>query len=304
MKNKVIFILGPTGVGKTEVGLKLAEFLPCESVSADSMQVYKGMDIVSDKLPLKMRRRYPHHLIDIIPLSQDYDVARFCRMALKAIEKIIRKKKVPVVIGGTGMYVESLIYGICRIPKIDKKTRLKVDEEIERFGLDAAHEKLKNIDEVSAHRISVHDRRRIARALEVYALTGRPLSQQQRREDGLISRYDVFQFGLRRERAELYRRIDQRVDFMMNAGLLDEVRRMLKKKLSQTAYCCIGVREIEGFLKGGYDLKEALRLIKRNSRHFAKRQFTWFNKNKDIIWVDLKEDFGASDAAKFIFEHV
>ncbi|MFH1691813.1 MAG: tRNA (adenosine(37)-N6)-dimethylallyltransferase MiaA [Candidatus Omnitrophota bacterium] len=303
-KKKVIFIVGPTGVGKTETGLKLAEFFPCEFVSADSMQVYKGMDVASDKLPLAMRRRYPHHLVDVIALSKDYDVARFCKMALKAIGEIFEKKRIPVVIGGTGLYIESLIYGICQVSAKDKNVRLRIEEEIDRMGLDYAHEKLKGIDAVCAQRISCHDRHRIARALEVYELTGRPFSVQQERKGGLLSRYEVFQFGLRRDRSELYERIDQRVDFMINSGLLDEVRLVLKKKLSKTAYCCIGVREIEGFLKGEYDLTEAVRLIKRNSRHFAKRQLTWFNKNKDIEWIDLGKNFGAQDAAKLIFERI
>lgn len=303
-KEKIIFILGPTGAGKTEVGIKLSEFLPCEFISADSMQVYQGMDIVTDKLPLKMRRRYPHHLVDTIPLTEDYDAAQFCKMAKKAVEAIMKKKKMPVVIGGTGMYVQSLVYGICQAPGRSEDVRLRIKEEIESRGLDYAYERLRCLDAEAARRVSPHDERRITRALEVYELTGQPLSAQQERKDGLVGRYSVFQFGLRRDRAELYQRIDQRVDFMMNAGLLDEVQRILKRKLSKTAYCCIGVREIEGFLKGDYDLAEAIRLIKRNSRHFAKRQMTWFNKNKDIEWIDSREGFGACEAARLIFERI
>ncbi len=300
--------MGPTGVGKTEVGLKLFELLPCEFISADSMQVYKGMDIVTDKLSLPMRRRYPHHLVDIISLSKDYDVAQFCRMALKAVREIIRKKKVPVIIGGTGLYAQSLIYGLGRIPGRDEGLRLKLEAEAKLNGLDYFYEKLKSLDPESAQRISPFDERRIIRALEVHALTGLPMSALRERKHGLIEEYSVRQFGLRRERQELYQRIDQRVDFMVNAGLLDEVRRILKKKLGKTAYCCIGVREMEGFLKGEYDFARAVNLIKRNSRHFAKRQLTWFNKGKGIEWIDLHESFGARDtaydAAAFIFEHL
>lgn len=303
-RKKVIFILGPTGVGKTEAGLKLSEFLPCEFISADSMQAYKGMDIVTDKLPLKTRRRYPHHLVDVIALSKDYDVAQFCKMASKAIDKIFEKKKIPVVIGGAGMYIGSFIYGICQAPGKNEAVRVRLQEEAGQKGLDCLYERLMCLDSQAAGKISSGDQRRIIRALEVHELTGRPLSAQQERKEGLLGRYNVFQFGLRRERSELYQRIDQRVDFMINSGLIDEVGHILKKKLSKTAYCCIGVREIEGFLKGVYDLNEAVRLIKRNSRHFAKRQLTWFNKNKDIEWIDLKEGFSAQDAAKFIFEQV
>lgn len=302
-RKKIIFILGPTGVGKTEVGIKLPEFLPCEFISADSMQVYKGMDIVTDKLPLKLRRRYPHHLVSAIPLSKDYNAAQFCKMAKKAVRAIIKKKKTPVVIGGTGMYIDSFIYGIGRAPAKDETVRARLRDEAGQKGEDYLYEKLKSLDPKAAQKINRGDQRRLIRALEVYELTGRPLSALQERENGLIDEYDARIFGLRRDKTELYRRIDQRVDFMMNAGLLDEIRRVLKKRISKTAHCCIGVREVEGFLKGDYDLPEAIRLIKRNSRHFAKRQMTWFNKNKGIEWIELREGFGAFEAARLIFEH-
>ncbi|HQP91890.1 MAG TPA: tRNA (adenosine(37)-N6)-dimethylallyltransferase MiaA, partial [Candidatus Omnitrophota bacterium] len=171
-------------------------------------------------------------------------------------------------------------------------------------GLAHAYNKLKKVDPEAALRISAADKRRIIRALEVYETTKQPISVLQKKRHGLAEKYEFLIFGLRREREDLYKRIDQRVDFMVNAGLLDEVRSLLKKKLSRTAYMCIGIREIEGFLKGSYGLDEAIRLIKRNSRHFAKRQMTWFKKTPGIEWIDVKADQDMGEVAKRIYKEI
>lgn len=298
---KVLVIAGPTGIGKTQAGLALARLMPCEFVSADSMQIYRGMDILTDKLPRPLRRKYPHHLVDIVSPAKEFSAADFVRRARAAIQKILKKKKVPVVIGGTGLYINSLLYGLFEAGAKDEKIRQKLASEAQRSGVSVLYDRLKAVDRVAASRINPGDLKRIVRALEVYELTQKPISQLQSKRKGLVCDHDVHIFGLRRERADLYSRIDQRVDFMVHAGLLDEVRNLLKKKLSRTAYMCIGIREIEGFLKGDYDLPEAIRLIKRNSRHYAKRQMTWFNKNKDIEWIDLKADEDVSIVAEKIY---
>lgn len=300
-KKKLIFIVGPTGVGKTQAGLSLSALLPCEFISADSMQVYQGMDIITDKLSPDLRKKYPHHLVDIIPVTEDHNVADFVRSAKAAVEKIIKKKKTPVIIGGTGLYINSLIHGIFEADSKDPELRLRLEAQAQADGTAALYERLKVCDPDAAEKINASDKRRIVRALEVYETTNRPISALQRERHGLADEYDILLFGLRRERSDLYRRIEQRVDFMANAGLLDEARLLLGKKLSRTAYMCIGIREIEGFLKGEYDLNEALRLIKINSRHFAKRQMTWFNKSKDIEWIDVSPDEDMSLTAKKIF---
>ena len=299
---KVVFIVGPTGVGKTQAGLSLSALLPCEFISADSMQIYQGMDIITDKLPPDLRKKYPHHLVDIIPVTKDHNVADFVRSAKAAVEEIIKKKKTPVVIGGTGLYVNSLIHGIFEADSNDPELRLRLEAQAQASGTAALYEKLKACDPDAAAKINVSDKRRIIRALEVCEVAKRPISDLQRERHGLADEYDILLFGLRRKRDDLYRRIEQRVDFMANAGLLDEVRLLLGGKLSRTAYMCIGVREIEGFLKGEYDLNEALRLIKINSRHFAKRQMTWFNKSKDINWIDVAPDEDMGLTAKKIFK--
>ncbi len=304
MKNKVIFIVGPTGVGKTEIGLKLALFTPVAFISADSMQVYRGMDIVTDKLPKACRKKYPHFLIDTLGPAKEYNVAHFCKTARAAIKHSLRKKKLPIVIGGTGLYVNSLVYGIFEAHSKDEGLRRRLQAQASERGSGSLYAQLQEVDPEAASRINTNDLRRIIRALEVYEVTKASISSLQKKRKGLNEEYDVFLFGLRRDRKDLYRRIDQRVDFMVNAGLLDEVRGLLKKRLSKTAYCCIGVREIEGFLKGAYDLNEAVRLIKRNSRRFAKRQMTWFNKNKEIEWIDLEEGSDPLEVARKIYEKI
>jgi tRNA dimethylallyltransferase len=304
IKDKVIFIVGPTGVGKTQVGLLLSHLLPCEFISADSMQIYKGMDIITDKPSKEIRQKYPHHLIDLITPAQEYDVSLFCKAAKKAIDEILARKKIPIVIGGTGLYINSLLYGIFEKELKDENVRKKLEAEIQEKGSIALYERLKNVDQEAAAKMDPNNARRIIRALEVYELSKTPISVLQKQKRGLINERKVSIFGLRRDRKDLYQRIDQRVDFMVNAGLLDEIRSLLTQNLSKTAYLCIGVREMEKFLKGEHDLNEAIRLIKRNSRHYAKRQMTWFNKNKDIEWIDLKADEDLATVAQKIFDKV
>jgi tRNA dimethylallyltransferase len=265
------------------------------------MQIYKHMDIVTDKLEAALRRKYHYHLMDMVEPTKEYSVARFCAAAEKTIQVIVKKGSLPVVIGGTGLYVNSLVDGIFKEGKKSLKVRQELDALADQKGLSSLYAWLKEIDPLIASKVNLQDKKRIIRALEVYKTTGQPLSELQKHRHGLAEKYDVKLFGLRRERSDLYQRIDQRVDFMVNAGLLDEVRQLLKKTLGPTAYLCICIRELEGFFKGQYELGEAIRLIKRNSRHFAKRQLTWFNKRKDIEWLDVasKEDSG-SVASKII----
>ena len=299
-EKRVVFIVGPTAAGKTEAGLRLAELVPAEFISADSMQIYKRMDILTDKLPKAIRRKFPYHLIDMVEPRKEYNVANFCKAAVRAIDKILKKKKLPVVIGGTGLYVNALLYGIFQEGPKNKKVRAKLEAQARDKGISFLYERLKEVDPEAVRRIKENDIRRIIRALEVYEVTKQPISLLQKNKQGLVDDYHVYLFGLRRDRKDLYERIERRMDFMLNASLLNEVKSLLKKKLSETAYFCIGIREIEGFLKGQYDLKETIRLMKRNSRHFAKRQMTWFNKNKDITWIDVGPQEDMSNVARKI----
>jgi tRNA dimethylallyltransferase len=303
-QQKVIGIVGPTGVGKTELGLKLSKIIPVEFISADSMQIYKGMDIITDKLPRDVQKSFPTHLVDVVAPTKVFNVADFCLKAKNAVEEILKNGKYPVLIGGTGLYVNSFLYGIFEGVTKDEDLRKRLEAESLRDGQEAFYRRLKDIDPEAALKINPHDKKRVVRALEVFELTKNKISSLQKKRHGLVDEYKVYLFGLRRSRQELYRRIDQRVDFMVNAGLLDEVRCLLKKKLSRTASMCIGIREMEEVLKGGTSLDEAVLLMKRNSRHFAKRQLTWFNKNKDIEWFDIEEGQDLSGFAKTIFKKV
>ncbi len=283
----VVFIVGPTASGKSAVALHLARQMACGFVSADSMQVYKGMDIVTDKPSPAVLRRAPHALIGTVAPAREYNVAAFCRDARRAIRAVLSKRRCPVVVGGTGLYIHALVDGIFEGPSADARLRRRLEEEARTRGLGVLFERLQRVDPTAAGRMGPHNARRIIRALEVYAVTHQPLSELQKDKKGLREEFDVLLFGLRRARQDLYERIDRRVDEMMRRGLVEEVKGLLRKKLGTTAYCCIGIREVEGYLKGDYGLDEAVRLIKRNTRHFAKRQLTWFGKNKDIIWLDV-----------------
>ncbi len=304
VRRKIVFIIGPTGVGKTQAGLLLSGLMPCEFISADSMQVYRGMDIITDKLPKKLLRKYRHYLVDILSPSKEYNAADFCRSAKNAISRILKKEKTPVVIGGTGLYVNSLLYGIFQEVSRSDRVRKRLHDLAQERGIEFLYERLKQADPQAASKIGSNDLRRIIRALEVYEVTNKPISALQKQKTGLTEDYDIYIFGLRRQRDDLYKRIEQRIDFMLNAGLLDEVRQLLKNKLSRTAYMCIGVREVEKYFKGEISLDEAVRLLKRNSRHFAKRQMTWFNKNNDIQWIDLKEGQDSAAVAELIYHRV
>jgi len=282
------------------VALYLARQLACGLVSADAMQVYKGMDIVTDKPSPAVLRRAPHALIGTVAPSREYNVAVFCRDARRAVRAAVRRRRCPVVVGGTGLYVHALVDGIFEGPSADARLRRRLEEEARTRGLGVLFGRLQRVDPAAAGRIGPHNARRIIRALEVYALTQQSLSELQKKKNGLREEFDVLLFGLRRDRQDLYARIDRRVDEMLGRGLIEEVRGLLKKKLGTTAHCCIGIREVEGYLKGHYGLDEATRIIKRNTRHFAKRQLTWFGKNKDIIWLDVASEADLAAAARRI----
>jgi len=300
----VVFIVGPTASGKSAVALHLAGLLACDLISADAMQIYKGMDIVTDKPDKATRRRYPCALIDSVAPARPYNVAAFCRAGRRAIRRTLTKRRFPVVVGGTGLYIQALADGIFEGPAVEDRLRRRLEEECRKKGAGVLFSRLQRVDPLAADRIGPHNARRIIRALEVYELTGQPLSKLQKDKKGLKEECGVILFGLRRKREDLYARIDRRVDAMFGCGLVDEVKKLLTKKLGMTAYCCIGIREVEGYLKGRYELDEAVRLIKRNTRRLAKRQLTWFGKDKDIVWLDVASDADLAAAARAIARRV
>jgi len=287
MRPKIVFLVGPTAIGKTEIAIILAKKLNARIISCDSMQIYKGMDIITAKPSFNLRKRIPHYLIDIVSPTQDFNVSRYRKKALVFIEKILKNKNIPLFVGGTGLYVSCVIDGIFEMGVRNVRTLRQLYKEAEDRGPEYLYGQLKKIDPAAAEKIHPHDTKRIIRALEVFRITGKPISFLQKQRKPLTALYDIKIFGLDTERKKLYHRIDSRVDEMFERGLLDEVRRLLKLKLSKTASFAIGIKELKGYFEGTYDLEEAKRIIKRNSRQYAKRQLTWFRKDKRIHWINI-----------------
>ncbi|MDO8662539.1 MAG: tRNA (adenosine(37)-N6)-dimethylallyltransferase MiaA [Candidatus Omnitrophota bacterium] len=286
----IIFIVGPTAVGKSAVAVELARKINAEIISCDSMQIYKGMDIITSKPSLLLRKKIKHHLIGLVSPEKEYNVAKYREEALKRVEKIIKKGKAPIFCGGTGLYLSILIDGIFKERAGNLALRKKLGLQLKKYGRNYLYKKLKRIDKRAAEKIHPNDTKRVIRALEVFEATGRPISGLQIEREGMTKDYDLKIFCLNMERNTLYRRIDRRVDSMFNEGLLKEVRKLTGKKLSATSSYAIGMKELDGYFKGNYDLEEATRLIKRNSRRYAKRQLSWFRKDKRIKWFKIKEN--------------
>jgi len=286
--NKIIFIVGPTAVGKTEVSILLAKKLKGEIVSCDSMQIYKEVNIASNKPTPAQLKKIRHHLIGIVSVKDNFDVAAFNRQALKAIAAIHRKDKIPIVVGGSGLYMRVLLDGIFQGGEREKRIREDLVQQLKTHGHAFFYEKLKEVDSQAALKIHPHDGRRIIRALEVYMAKGQRISKLQKKRRGLWGEHDISIFALTMDRQLLYQRIDRRVEAMFAQGLVMEIKKLLSMPLSLTAQHIIGVKEVGGYLRGAYDLARAQYLMQRNTRHFAKRQLTWFRKDKRLHWIELK----------------
>ncbi len=292
MGNNIIVICGPTGIGKTGFAIALAKKFNGEIVGADSMQIYKYMDIGTAKPNAEERTMAAHHMVDIIDPDEEFDASRFAGMADKAIERIVKKGKIPIVVGGTGLYIKALIHGLFRQGRAaDKEIIKKLEIELNSRGSFYLHKKLEDIDHDSAERIHPNDSFRIIRAIEVFQSTGRTITSFQKNHGFASDRYETLQLGLYMDRAKLYKRIEKRVDDMMDQGLIDEVRNLIamgyscKLKSMQS----LGYRHICDFLNRGISLEETVRLLKRDTRRYAKRQFTWFRKDEKILWVKPDE---------------
>jgi len=282
-----MFLVGPTAVGKTAVAAILARRLNAEIISCDSMQIYKQMDIITSKPTVALRKRIRHRLIDIAEPVKEYDVFRYRRQALENIRQVIKAGKLPLFVGGTGLYMSVVIDGIFKAKAEDKNIRSRLYHEAEAKGSRYLYKRLLKIDPEAAGKIHPHDTRRIVRALEVFKVTGKPISLLQRQRRGLKDKYNISIFCLNMERGELYQRIDQRVERIFRQGLVAEAKKLLKLNLSRTAGCALGLRELRGYFAGLYDLNETRDLLKRNTRRYAKRQLTWFKKDKRINWIDI-----------------
>ncbi len=282
MPQKIIFIVGPTGVGKSALGAALALKTGGEIVSADAMQVYRQVNIVCDKPSVEMRRQVMHHLLDEISITDEYDVVQFRKAAIEAIDGIHAKAKLPIVVGGSGMYITVLLDGIFESGFRDEDYR----EELLKQDPSALHAMLADRDPLAAAKIHPNDVKRLVRALEVFRVAGKPISQLQQDRSGLWGKYDITIIGLFRDRPVLYAMAEERVEKMFERGLVEEIKNLCALGLSRTAATMIGVPEVRGYLNGEYDLERAKYLLKRNTRHYIKRQLTWFRRDKRIQWVD------------------
>ena len=290
-KPKVIVICGPTASGKTALSIELAKKINGEIISSDSMQIYKAMDIGTAKPSKEEMQDIPHHLLDFVEPNQRYSVAEFKKDAEKAIEEILAKGKTPIVVGGTGLYVDSLIYGIeYQDIELDEKYRQELENRVEKEGLAKLYEEAKQIDPQAIEKISSNDKKRILRILEIYKSTGKTKTQQEieSRKNGV--KYDYKVFAINWERELLYERINKRVDIMIKQGLIQEVEQLLQKYDEfPTAMQGLGYKEVVEYLQGKTTYEEMIEKIKMETRRYAKRQMTWFKKNKQTIWIGHKD---------------
>ena len=279
----VIFLIGPTASGKTRLSITLAKKLNAEIISCDSMCVYKGMDILTSKPTLAERKKIKHHLIDIIPPVREFSVAEYRSLALEKIGEILKRKKTPLFVGGSGLYVKAVIDGLFPSAEKDLKFRKKEELLAKKYGKRYLYRKLQKIDPKRADKIHPNDLRRVIRALELYHTEKKRPSELNINTQPL--KYDFKIFGIALDRNELYKNIDTRAEEMFKKGIVGEVKKLSRKKLSMTAAKALGYGEVLGYLKGRYSLEEAKGLLKKNTRHFAKRQLTWFRPDRRITWL-------------------
>jgi len=299
----MIILAGPTAVGKTATSIRLAKAVGGEIISADSMQVYRHMDIGSAKIRPEEMEGVPHYLVDVLEPEEDFNVVRFQQMAKAAAEEIYARGRIPIAAGGTGFYIQALLYDIDFTENDgDSSFRRELEKTAEEKGGEYLHALLQEADPEAALQIHPHNIKRMIRALEFHHQTGGKISEHNETEREKESPYNFAYFVLTDDRSCLYDRIDRRVDLMMEEGLLDEVRFLKERgvRRDSTAMQGLGYKELYAFLDGEYPLEEAVRIIKRDTRHFAKRQLTWFKRERDVIWAD-KSVIGQDDDAVIDF---
>jgi tRNA dimethylallyltransferase len=284
-----IFIVGPTAVGKSEIGFCLAQRLNAEIVCCDAMQVYRQVSIASDKPAARHMGLIPHHLVDVCSVTEDFNVARYRELAMNAIQDVRARGKTPLIVGGSGMYMSVLLDGIFEGITVEEDIRKKLAKEEKAKGLGHLYERLKSLDPQAAAKIHPNDPQRIIRALEVALSTGQPISGLQQKREGLWGKLPIKIFALNRPRQELYQRVEARVEAMFAKGLVEEIKKISVVPLSLTARKIIGVPEVMGYLKGEQDLERAKYLMKLHTRHYVKRQLTWFRRDKRLSWIDIKQ---------------
>jgi tRNA dimethylallyltransferase len=285
-KPKIIIICGPTGIGKTAVAVVLAQHFNGQIIGADSMQVYKYMDIGTAKPTAEEQARVVHHMVDIVEPDESFDAAQFCERGRAKIFELSRQNSVPFVVGGTGLYIKALLYGLFNADVSDQSVRERLKAEADSKGIEFLFERLSRLDPVTAKRLHPNDTYRILRALEVVETTGESISEHQKNHGFLEQPFESLKIGLRIDRAVLYERINTRVDAMIAAGFLDEVKALLKKGYSAglKSMQAIGYQHLVDYIQGRLSWEECVRTLKRDHRRYAKRQLTWFGADSEIIW--------------------
>ena len=292
MKKTLIILTGPTAVGKTKLSIELAKAIGGEIISADSMQIYKDMDIGSAKIKKEEMQGIPHYLIDVLMPDEEFHVVKFQQMAKEAMQEIYAKGKIPIVVGGTGFYIQALLYDIDFTENEGNHAyRQKLELLAQEKGTQFLHDMLRAVDEKAAEDIHANNVKRVIRALEFYEETGTKISEHNEKERAKESPYSFFYFVLNDDRTKLYERIDRRIDEMIEEGLVEEVRSLKERGFTRDMVSMqgLGYKEILDYLNGVTSLEEAIYILKRDTRHFAKRQIAWFKRERDVIWVNKNE---------------
>ena len=297
-KRPMVILTGPTAVGKTALSIELAKKINGSIISADSMQVYRHMDIGSAKITPEEMDGVPHHLVDVLEPTEDFNIVLFQQMAKDAMDKIYDKGRIPILVGGTGFYIQALLYDIdFTEQECDEAYRAELEQLAAEKGAHYLHNMLREVDPASADAIHANNIKRVIRALEFYHLSGRRISEHNEKEREKTSPYHFAYFVLTDERSHLYANIDKRVDLMIEQGLVDEVQKLKNMGFHRDMVSMqgLGYKEILDYLDGKTTLEEAIYIIKRETRHFAKRQLTWFRRERDVIWLD-KQAYDYQDA--------
>lgn len=305
-KKPLIVLTGPTAVGKTALSIKLAKNLGGEIISADSMQVYKHMDIGSAKIMPEEMEGIPHYLVDVLEPSEEFHIAKFQEMAKAAMTEIYGRGHIPIIVGGTGFYIQSITRDI---DFTENDGDMTYRHELEAFakvhGGEELHKRLQEVDPKAAMEIHANNVKRVIRALEYYHQTGKPISKHNEEQKQKESPYNLHYFVLNDIRSCLYERIEKRIDLMMEAGLIEEVKKLKEMGYTRDMVSMqgLGYKEILAYLDGDYTLEEAIYILKRDTRHFAKRQLTWFKREQDVIWIDKNEfDYDDEKILKYMVE--
>jgi len=303
LNNKCLAIVGPTGSGKTELSYKICELLNCEIISADSRQVYEGISIATSAPGKEYLNKYKHYFVGCIPLDKDFSAGEFGKEGRKVISDILKRNKIPLIVGGSGLYIRFLIDGFFEEDAKDFEVRKKLYSEFQLYGKEYLYQKLLAVDPETANKMSPQFFRRVIRALEVYYVTGKKMSELQK--ENVKIDFITLQYGLKYDRKILYERINQRVDKMINEGLIEEVDLLLKQGYhyrTHNSLNTVGVKEVIQFLEGELSYEKMINLIKQNSRRYAKRQLTWFKKDTRINWIEVDQEIDFDTIAKKIIK--